>query len=490
MKLADKKIALSEMLEELRQQKKAAEEFYDDIKDVKPEDVELDTGDVEDTGKEEHPAEIKTPEDAKKVLDEATKDIQQVIDNIDGVIGQGEDEEVKIAYRRPSDKYASVLNSLSVTANNAIDDAQAALKHWAFLSKRIRPKKKEANLTTEAISHPELKQVAKTLEEMSILEKVLDKMGFTRKATAVPPTGAKFTGDKWPEGKDPKDVEDRQWHAGADEFKRDKKKEDSMPNSAVEDRLIDAGNPHDEKPYVNASYNDLGRYWDVVDKKAGKAIRFSFANAPLSLGPKDEKGLARFASKAYGSRIISVVMSDGIEAARQIADAQYINIREAAKGDSKASVRKYYTDAYGDASYAKDLTAKKNTDEMNVEYKPKDDEVKDNDFKTKDGPGKISSVQDPTVIKAKAANGVRIARLAAAAGIIDFNKQSIKQYAKDLMDKSEETLAMLEATLQEAELVNQAALDTTAFPTIPLSASGIVAVVCKSSCFRYYCYYS
>jgi hypothetical protein len=484
------KTAISEMKSELIQFKTAAEEFMEDIKDVQPEEVTLDNdfeggfdeGPKEDEfgeeGKEkEDEPKIETPQDAKKVLDEAKEDIQAVIDNIEGVVGQGEEEESKIAFKRMNDKYAKTLQTLSDSATKAIDDAKEALRHWAFLKKRI--KKKEASLN---ITHPELKQVANTLEQMSLLDKILSKAGYVKKsalkseATAVPPTGAKFTGDKWPNNKDPKEIEDRQWEAGANKFHKDRKWEDARTNPAVDQRLTTVDYSRSDEPFVNASYNNVGNYYDIFDSKSKKAFRFSFANAPDDMGPKTESGLKMFASKKFANAICEAVVERGIDAVRKEANGQYVNetIAKQAASD-KGSTRKYYADAFGDASYAKELTSGKENDNMNIDYKPKDDKVQNSadhpEFgKAKDGTGKLST-QDETILKKKAQRALDISRMAAAAGIIAFDKPSVKKYAMDLMDKSDETIDTLESTFNDADLVNEAALKEA---TIPDADSGIV----------------
>jgi len=464
--------ALTDMKQELKEVLAEAQDFMEDIKDVKPDDISMDEEKKEPGEKEEHPVEIKTPEDAKKVLEEAKEDITQVVENLEGVMGQGEEEGEKIAYKRMNETYTASLITLGNTAIKAINDAKESLSHWAFLRNRIK-NIKQAKLDLSEITDPNLKQVASTVHQVGLLEKALNKIGFYKKeATSVPPTGAEFSGDKWPKGKDPKEVETRQWEAGSREHDKNKKKEDSMPNPATDDRLNDLGNPRgDGKPYVEASYNPVGQYWDIKDLKENKAIRYSFATAPDELGLKTEAGLRGFSSNNYGNTIINEVVSIGIENVRKQVNASYINLKTAAKGDSKSSVRKYYTEAYGDAGYAKELTSGK-AEDMDVAYKPKDDTVKENDFKTKDGTGKLSA-QDKAIIDAKARRGVELARLAAAAGVIEFNKVEVKKYASSLLEKSDETLAFLEDTLQNLPLVNEAALDAKA--TIPDADSGVVS---------------
>jgi hypothetical protein len=449
------KTALLEMNEELKQWKTADEGYLDEFQDTKPEDVSLDedmgeggpTPDMEGEEDEEHkkhPIEIKTPEDAKKVLDEAIEDIKAVVDNIEGVMGQGEEEGEKVAFKRieGNTKYASELNTLSTTASKAIDEVKTSLKHWSFLKKRIN-KKKEAKLDTSGITHPELKQVANTIQQMGLLEKLLAKAGYEKKskivteATAVPPTGADFSGDKWPNGKNPAEVEIRHWEAGAKQFHSDNKKYNANPNPAVDPRLKDEVNPHDEKPYVNASYNDVTRSYDVFDPKTKKAIRFTLADAPLDAGRKDELGLKGFASKKFANDVCAAVIEGGIEWVRKQMNGQYLNetlAKQAAKSD-KSSTRSYYTEAFGDASYARELTSGKDNQTMDTAYKPEKDEVKNDEKnpefgKAKDGTGKISSQEEKEVTLAKARKGVELAKLAAAAGVIEYNQEEVRNMPK------------------------------------------------------------
>ncbi len=482
------KTALTEMDGELLQWKTAAEDFYDDIKDTKPEEITLDedmegeeevTPDME--GEEvddhkKHPIEIKTPEDAKKVLDEAKEDIQAVIDNLDGVMGQEKEEGEKLAFKRINNKYTSTLQTLSNKAENIIEDTKKSLKHWSFLKKRIN--KKEASIN---LKNTTLKDTIETVHEAKKAWSFLNKVfGKRVEATAVPPTNADFSGDKWPNKKNPAEVELRHYESGVNEFKRVNKKYNDNPNPADEPRLKDEVAPHDEKPYVNASYNDLTRSYDIFDPKTKKAIRFTLADAPDEAGRKDELGLKGFASKQFATKVCASVIEEGIEWVRQQMNGQYLNenlTKQAAKSD-KSSTRKYYTDAFGDASYARELTSGKDNQTMDIAYKPEKDEVKNDEKnpefgKAKDGTGKISSQEeDKEVLLAKARKGVELARKAAAAGIIEFNQEDIRKYAKDMMAESNEVVSFAEKMLNNLPLVNEAALDKEA--TIPDSDSGIV----------------
>lgn len=528
--------ALGEMAQELTITKSTVEKFAEDLSAMKPEDMDFDFVDeapgvegegenidkgkegIEDSteeGKEKLP---KTKEEAKKILDEATKDIQAVIDGLDGILGQAEQEKEAAIIKRPNAKYASNLSTLSKSADEAIRDAKSALKHWSYLKKAYHPKESISNLT-----HPDLKQVATTLEQMSIFEKAMNKLGYVRAskqttATAVPPTGADFSGDLWPNNKDPKEIETRHWQAGATEFDRDKAKEDKNPNPAVDPRLTDEGNPHDEKPYVNAALyvpedNKFGAYWEIKDSKTGRSIVASFANLPDKQGPKNEKTFQYFASPRYGNQIASRVIQTGIEETASELGANFAKTAElqsearAPKIKDKAKVRKYYAEAFGDRSYARELTSTQKeagekgavNSDMNVEYKPKDDKVESTNTgeqfgKAKDGAGKLSSqeapaadkaanktaaetVVEPTaeekaLIRARAEKAVELAKICSSRGGVPFVKKAILEKAAEYLQMDDATYTATVNALSSLPITNEAALREAHIPDTEIGIVG------------------
>jgi hypothetical protein len=513
--------ALGEMAAELTATKSNVEKFAEDLSAMKPEDMDftfdeapggeaegkgVEEGEgkpegIEDSSKEEEKEKLpKTKEEAKKILDEATKDIQAVVDGLDGILGQAEQEKEAAVIKRPNAKYASNLSELSKNADAAIRDAKGALKHWAFLKKAYRPQESVANLT-----HPDLKQVANTLEQMSIFEKAMNKLGFVRAskqtmATAVPPTGAEFSGDLWPNGKDPKEIETRHWQAGASEFDRSKAKEDKNPNAAVDPRLTDEGNPHDEKPYVNASLyipddNKFGAYWEVTDSKTGRSLVATFANIPEKVGPKNESTYKYFTSEKYGSQIATRVIQSGIEEVATVLGANFVktaDLQSAArepKIKDKGKVRKYYAEAFGDRAYARELTSTTKqagekgavNSEMNVEYKPKDDKVESTntgeDFgKAKDGPGKLSSqepsAEDKALIRARAERAVELAKVCASRGGVAFVKKAMLDKASEYMQMDDTTFSATANALNSLPIVNESALKEAHIPDTEIGIVG------------------
>jgi hypothetical protein len=479
--------SLADMEKELNDSKKTVEAFMDDIDNLSPDDMQFDNKD-ESLGEEdkEKISEIKTPEDAKKVLKTVKDDVDNVINSLDGLAGQTQEEKSASKFKRFNEKYANAIMTLSQNADKAIQDAQDVLRHWGFLRKA----KKIAKKVTPSTSTPVLATLNEALASVEQTAKWLDTMaghfGYIRKdATAVPPTGADFTGDKWPEGKNPAEVELRNWQSGADKFKRDKKFEDARPNASDENRLNTVDYPRSDKPFVNAFFhpvenNKFGSYWEVVDTKSNKKLVASFVNLPKELFPKNlpknDMTFQQFASPAYGNSIVTAVIERGIDAVKKELDAaesalDKTTLNKVAAAD-KGNLRKYYTDAYGDAGYAGELT-KGAEKEMNIGYTPKDDSVKNKKEETKDGPGKISSEKaDPEVLKAKARRAVNLARKLSSRGALPFTYESIYKKAEELMELPDDQFQAKDQALDDIPVINEAALKEAHIPDTEIGIVG------------------
>lgn len=345
--------ALHEMKDELVDTKDEAEAAKVDLESIEPADL------LNSTEEAPELETVKTPADAKKILNEAITDINNVIDGIDGFIGQAEEEEKVASVKRINAKYASSISSLSNNAAAAIVDAKQAIAHWSFL-RGIK--------TTSGIKADNLRTAAQTLKEANSLVSMARKMfSFTKDASATPPTGAKDSGDKWPKSGDPVKSEQGDWQSGNSKFEKDKKWEDSRPNAATDTRLVEVD--YVEKGAVKASLitvagNKFGSYWKLNDRRAGKTVIASFANVPETIGVKDDKNFAIFASSTYGNSIVDAVLSDGIESTRQALAGQYLDnngrivaVASEPKIKDKAKNRAYYAKAYGDKAYARELTS-------------------------------------------------------------------------------------------------------------------------------------
>ncbi len=399
--------ALAEMKDEIGQTKDDAENFKGALDDVSPEELPYDEG---TEGPEEGPEalsdeekekakEIKTPEDAKKALNEAKKDISDVIEHLDGLLGQTEGEEKTASVKRFNERYASSLTSIATEVDRTVADAKQAMSHWTYLLKMKAPK-------VSSIKDPALKQAAQQVQDVAklknILQKVFKESSKDVTSTAVPPTRSDYTGDKWPDKGNPAEVENRAWAAGASEFDKDKKREDARPNPSVDDRLVDEGNPHDEKPFVNAALvrfvpvpnNKFASYWDIYDGKTRKRIVASFAELPVETAPtKNDEMFTLFSSRRYGNAIKANVMGKGIGKVQKELNAKEAPVTGAflkTAAEDKGTLKSYYTDAYGSSEYAAELTSGGSKEDMEIGYNPKDEHPKDKKEETKDGPGKIS----------------------------------------------------------------------------------------------------
>lgn len=472
--------ALGEMEDELTSTKGDAESFLGDINEMSPDDMDFDLKDEslspedKDTIKK-----IKTPEDAKKALDTANKDIASVIDALDGFTGQATEEKEAIAFKRMNAKYSSSLINLAKQTDTVIIDAKAALAHWSFLKKVKRPSKK-ASKNTHASTNDPIDEAFSTVEKsLTFVEKIASALGYKKvEATAVPPTGADFSGDKWPNGKDPKEIEERAWHSGGEKFNRDKSFENARPNPSVDRRLDSSEYPRNDKPYVNASFkvnpdNKFSSYWEITDAKSGRKLVADFANVPGDTGPKNDQTFKEFASKHYGKKIAETVVTSGLETVQKQLGGTISKVtKEGLKvvAADKGGLKSYYTDAFGDSSYASELTSGAGVTKMDTKYTPKDDSVKSKKVETKDGPGKLSA-KDIDIERAQARQAVILARKYASRGAIPFTKEAIFSKAGNLMKLTADAFKTRSESLDDIPIVNEAALKQA---HIPDAETGIV----------------
>lgn len=495
--------SLAEMEEELNGIQSETDSYLSDMDEIGPEEFDFEGADLDDEEKEKADK-IKTPEDAKKVLNTCKDDLQKVIDSLDGLSGQVSEELSEASFKRYNEKYASSLISLAGQTDRVISDAKDAMKYWTFLrkAKKVKNVQLEKTINKESFTDPIDKAFSQIEKSMTFLDKMANTLGYVRKdkvlevagkevdATAVPPTGAEFTGDKWPQNKNTAEVELRHWNAGSSKFDRDKSFEDARPNAATEHRLDNTEYTRNDAPYVNASFkfnkeNKFSSYWEIVDVRSGKKVIADFVNVPPSIGKKNEESFKIFSSNQYGKRILENVKATGIEAvAKSLGgvisklDGDTLKVVAADKG----SLRSYYTDAFGDSGYAADLVAGKDNS-MDVGYTPKDDSVSSKDTTTKDGTGKLSkkdkedtqkqSTQvDHEVLRARSRQAIKLARKLSSRGAIPFVKAAIMQKAEELMELDEEQFAATEKTIEDIPVVNEAALKSAHIPETEIGIVG------------------
>jgi hypothetical protein len=519
-------LALRKLVADLSTAKRHVKAYKDEVDEMKPEDFDFseeaemqpepegEKSGEEEGGEmgEEKEKKIKTPEEAKKVLEEAKKDLDDVIQHLDDVCGTAEAGETTASVGRVSATFTSDMRTLRKQAEQVLDDAADALNHWSFLKRKYQP--------IGSVKNNEIRKAMATVQEVqnasNFFTRLFKKESKQVTSTAVPPTGSRFTGDKWPDGKNPADVELRHWHKGADEFNKDKKFEDARPNAAIEDRLNDVEYQHNDKPFVNATLiiknpdKPKSARWDVFDSATGKRIVAKFKNVPDAIGPKTENNLAEFKTKAYGNKIMINVMKSGIEATAKLLGAEYQPLTQAslqviASGDEKGSLRKYYSDAFGDSGYAAKLTSGGDASkEMQgaIDYKPEHDDPNTKTDATKDGPGKMSSQakkkddekdskkkkkedekekddkkkeasqEDPQIVAAKAKRAVDAAKVFASRGLISFTVPSIFKKAKELTAMESNAFRQVMASISALPIVDELPLQATAH--IPETETGIL----------------
>lgn len=475
------KQALAEMEDELNDTKGEAEGFLSDVGDSGPDDFDFGTEDESMSPEDkENVSKIKTPADAKKALNTAKDDIQNVLDALDGLTGQVSDEKEAIAFKRVNAKYSGQLISLAEQVDKAIADAKSAISYWSFLTKAKKRtgKVSESKVSTQS-SEGSFDQVVESMEKgKTFVEKFAGLFGYV-KATAVSPTGAEFSGDKWPNGKDPKEIEDRAWHAGAEKFDRDETFENSRVNPTVDHRLDTTEYPRNDKPYVNASFkldkaNKFSSFWEITDAKTGRKLVADFANVPKETGVKNNESFALFSSKAYGHKIVETVMEEGLESVQKQLGGKISKVTKEglqAVAADKGGLRSYYTDAFGDSSYASELTAGSDNTKMNIGYTPKDDSVKSKKTETKDGTGKLSA-KDLDIERAKAKQAVIAARKYASRGAIAFTQKAIFAKAQELLKLSPEEFRIRVSAIEEIPIVNEAALKEAHIPDTEVGIVG------------------
>ena len=449
--------------------------------------------------------EIKTPDEAKKVVNEAITDLKAVVDGIDAITGQGEDMEDKTSSKtaRFSSKMQQEFGLLTRQAASAIDDARGAIRHWSFL---LKNKHTSAQAST---SHDIVRNVKDGIRVWQELGAVL--------ATAVPPTGAEFSGDKGINGDinyAPK-KELKWWQSANAEFKADKAKEDRMPNPTSEPRLVDAGNPHEFGAHVNAKIVQKNPVFGsaIVMRALNTEGRGLYAVATWeglsnAVGPKTEANYKIFTSEAFAKNVEDHIRKNGLEAVAAYLNAEVdgVGLQSTAKEPKikdKAKIRAYYADAYGDKEFARELTSGKKTatelgmginqdkagavtkgtgTDMNVAYTPEKDSanaeeggLEGGDSSNSVGGGKVDTKASLEVRQARARQAVDFARLAASRNVIPFTKAAIAAKAREVVEFSNEKFAAQKELLESMPIVKDAALKEARIPDNEEVESGILA---------------
>jgi len=450
--------------------------------------------------------EIKTPEEAKKTVNEAITDLKAVVDGIDNITDQGSDveEKTKSATFRLSSKVQNEIGLLTQQAVSALEDGRGAIKHWSFLLK----KKPSTTYTGSPLA-----QVIKNVKEAKDTWRELGQVF----STAVPPTGAEFSGDKGVNGDNNYSAkkEIKHYQAGNEKFHANKAKEDALPNAAVEPRLTDAGNPHELGAYVNAKIvNNKSVFGTALvvrslnKEKKGKYAVVTWDKLSPQVGDKTAENYAIFTSPIYTQNIESNVKKSGIDAVAAYLNADVDTIGLAVTSErepkvkDKAKLRAYYADAFGDAEFARGLTSNKKSgtdlgagindaaankgtksgDDMNINYTPEEESANDveggltggNDAGSV-GSGKPKTEASVEVRMAKARAAVDFSRLAASRGIVQFTKTAIADYARKVVAYDETKFSAQKELIESMPITNESALKEARIPDNEEVERGILA---------------
>jgi hypothetical protein len=526
--------SIREMLVELASVKQSAQYLINKLSNEEPQDfMNAGTGDLsnedksglggeemlgsEDTAKlpmdekeekdKEKIPEIKTPEEAKKTVNEAINDLKGVVEGIDAITGQGEDMAEKTSSKtfRLSSRVQTEIGLLTQQAIAAIDDAKGAIRHWSFLLKR-----------KASSALPKKSPLREVVENVKEAKQAWHELG-TVFATAVPPTGAEFSGDKGING----DInysakkEIKHYQAGNEEFHKDKAKEDALPNAAAEPRLVDEGNPHELGAYVNAKVVNKNNVFSSAlvvralnPEKKGKYAVVTWDKLSPAVGEKTAENYAIFTSPAFAKNVEYHVRKNGLENVAAYLNAEVDTIGLATTSErepkvkDKAKLRAYYKDAFGDAEFAKELTSSrksatnlgaginesaanagtKSGDDMNVNYTPEMESANDtegglnggNDSDSV-GSGKPKTEASIEVRRAKARAAVDFSRLAASRGVVPFTKTAVAEYARKVVEYDDVKFAAQKELLMSMPIVNEAALKEARIPDDQETESGILA---------------
>lgn len=519
---------LKDMLAELRSTRKSASYLLKKIADGMPEQFmgagegdmstedETNLGGAEMTappedgqvpegfGGEKKEEEIKTPEEAKKVVNEAITDLKAVVDGIDAITGQGEEMEEKTESKtaRFSSKSQQEFGLLTRQASSAIDDAKGAIRHWAYLLRR------KNSTFASSTSHDIVKNVQEGVRVWRELGSVL--------ATAVPPTGAEFSGDKGINGDNNYSArkEIKHFQAGNEEFHTNKAKEDRMPNPTSEPRLTDEGNPHEFGAYVNAKIvqkNDKFSSAIVLRSLnktgAGRYAVATWDGLSTAVGPKTAANYAIFTSPAFAKNVEDHIRKNGIEAVAAYLNAEVdtLGLQTTArepKVKDKAKLRAYYADAYGDKEFAREMTSNqkqatelglginqdksgavtKGGEDMNVAYTPEapsanaeEGGLEGGNKGDSVGSGKVDTKASLDVRQARARAAVDFARLAASRNIIPFTKVAIAAKAREVVEFSDAKFSAQKELLESMPELKSAALKEARIPENEEVESGVLA---------------
>jgi hypothetical protein len=202
------------------------------------------------------------------------------------------------------------------------------------------------------------------------------------------------------------------------------------------------GVPAIQATFANVAGDDMTR--ENYAKFAGQQPFDTIDGKPISFGQA-----MIITARAKGLReVLAQTQGTLVKTAAEVGNADV-----AGENMDKGYLKKYYTEAYGDASFAAGLVAS---------MSPKvATSIKDTIVALE---AKIASVEADKAETVKAHKCVAVARLMASRGDIAFDRPSLEKQASALMQKSVNEIDKIATTLKSKPIKNEAALVTAAVP--------------------------
>jgi len=438
------------------------------ITDLKEVHMDLENAEKELTEKVEKPLEAvlngtrRYGRNLKLAVEEILKEVKPVIEDASEAVGEAESI------------IKDTIEELKKVEKPSTDE----------LKKEEKPETKKEDKGGEIVPD----ELDKTLANAAKIKKAHEQLTaiFGEKtATSMPPTGAKDPGDY---GEPPVAKELATWKGFYQEYEKIKDKEKRTEFDTPEGR-IDLLTGIVAKLFLNRE--KVGdSYWLITKKSNDFAIKSTFVN--VAEGNMTKDNFKKFCSASYKLAILKAVSNVGLEDTRREMFGSWVKVKtktaaefegkkidkvpqelydtrekDKASGekrdgveptDAKASVNEkgYYSDAFGDAGYAKELT--------------KEALVKENAILKR----KLSALEADKIADTLAKRAVDLARKAAAVGAIPFTAEDVTEKAKEYAVLDPNSFEAVTKTLDSLPVVNAKALTAYQIPEAENVNSGIV----------------
>ena len=372
--------------------------------------------------------------------------------------------------------------------NDAIKDLKMDEKPKAEkveMKKEEKPETKKEDEGGETVSEELNKTVANVKKIKEASEQLSAIFGEKeKKATSVPPTGAKDPGDY---GEPPVAKELATWKGFYEEYEKIKGKERKTEFDTPEGR-VELLTGIIARLFVNREKK--GESFYLVTKKGNNfAVKSTFANV-AGEDQQTDVNFKKFCSGSYKLEILQAVSKFGLDDTRREMFGSWVKAKvktaaefegkpintvpqdlydtrekDKASGEKREGVeptdakantnnKSYYSEAYGDAGYAKGLATLK----------------RENDILKR----KLSALEADRIADTLAKRAVDLARKAASVGAIPFTAEDVTEKAKEYAELDPNSFEAVTKTLDSLPVVNAKALTAYQIPEAENVDSGIV----------------